>query len=151
MKIIHTIKRYMLLYGVTIISVLWFNYNVITTVTIRGDSMLPTLQDHSIRLVLRCKIFERDSIVLLKSKDGTYMIKRIIGIEGDEIVMKTSELYVNGVLHDKKKNSNDADYIKIIRVPEKTVFVLGDNRLQSFDSQEFGCVDKSQLVGIVIE
>lgn len=82
-------------------------------------------------------------------------IKRVIGVAGDHIVVnedgsvtRNDELLDEPYLKDGITSRNGA-YINII-VPEGTVFVMGDNRLQSLDSRTFGCVPISQIDGYVI-
>lgn len=82
-------------------------------------------------------------------------IKRVIGLEGDKIeiteegqVLRNGEVIEEKYLNDGKTNQN-GDYINII-VPEGTVYVMGDNRLQSKDSRSFGCVPKDKVEGYVV-
>lgn len=82
-------------------------------------------------------------------------IKRVIGLPGEHIVIKADGLvYKNDIPMEEKylkdgTTSQNGKFIDVI-VPENTVFVMGDNRLQSMDSRVFGCVPMSKVEGYVI-
>jgi signal peptidase I len=84
-------------------------------------------------------------------------IKRIIGLPGDKIVIRNSEVYVNDTLIDEpyiaaKTPLWDGGYIKEdepLIVPSGQIFVMGDNRPRSSDSREFGPVPISSIIGQV--
>lgn len=82
-------------------------------------------------------------------------IKRVIGLPGDKIeitddgkVLRNDEEIIENYLNDGTTNQN-GDYINLI-VPENTVYVMGDNRLQSKDSRSFGCIPLEKIEGYVI-
>lgn len=85
-------------------------------------------------------------------------IKRLIGMEGDKILVKDGNIYKNGELvMDRSVASrfyyNQGSYAedgKEIVVPEDKFFVLGDNSLASLDSRFWGYVDKKDLIGKAI-
>lgn len=80
----------------------------------------------------------------------TRYVKRIIGIEGDEInitsgyvyinVKKLNEPYIKGETYNR-----DIDFP--IVVGENQYFVLGDNREVSQDSRDFGLININQIEG----
>jgi len=84
-----------------------------------------------------------------KENPSQKYIKRIIGLPGDVIDFIDNQFTVNSV-------PIEGDYINVFGnvifpmvVPEKTCFVLGDNRNASKDSryQEVGCVPEKDIVG----
>ena len=66
----------------------------------------------------------------------TAFIKRVVGFEGDEIIIKNGEIYNNGKLieFDNISVNRSNQEIKYI-VATNSIFVLGDNRGNSIDSR----------------
>ena len=85
-------------------------------------------------------------------------IKRVIGVPGDKIEGRNKILYINGKRFDDKygvhMSSNvmdpaigHRDTFGPFVVPEGKVFVMGDNRDNSFDSRFWGYVDYDAILG----
>ncbi len=125
---------------------------------VRGSSMEPGIHDHD-RIVVDHVSYllhevERGDIVILRYPlDPTVdYIKRIIGVPGDEIVLAGGKLWVNGTLIDEPYVDAAAidPYTHVRTVVESQhYFVLGDNRMRSSDSREFGQVSRELLRGKV--
>lgn len=83
--------------------------------------------------------------------ETNYWIKRVIGEPGDLLE------YIDGKVH-RNGNELEEDYIKenmlfpfeTIVVPENHVFVLGDNRNNSYDSRDIGTVPIDHVLGKVL-
>ncbi|GAA0062872.1 signal peptidase I [Clostridium sporogenes] len=81
------------------------------------------------------------------------LIKRVIGIPGDEIDIKDGHLYLNGKKLEEsyvKGETIEREFKLPIKVPENKLFVLGDNRIISKDSRMFGLIDYKQVEGKAI-
>ena len=94
-------------------------------------------------------------VVSLKhiTDNRTRYIKRVIGIEGDEINIYSGDVYVNGEKIDEPYEKGET-YIRDIDFPivigENELFVLGDNREFSMDSRDFGLININQIEGRAI-
>ncbi len=126
-----------------------------------GASMEPTLHTND-RLIVskisyKLEAIKRGDIVVLhspKNSDIEY-IKRVIGIAGDEILIKDQGVFINGVKLDEsyvsvKTNVWEYGFSREnvpYTVPKDYVFVMGDNRPRSSDSREFGSIPISSVVG----
>lgn len=78
------------------------------------------------------------------------LIKRIVGVPGDEIVVKEGTLLVNGEPQREPYVNGrmpDLSTSRPITVPEDHVFVMGDNRANSRDSRVFGPVPYRNIEG----
>jgi signal peptidase I len=126
----------------------------VAAVEVISGSMEPTIMTGDRILVKRFieGVPQRGSIVVLNSPDdnGPDLVKRIVAVPGDEVKMRNGALFVNnhpdhameGYIH------LTVDDFTLV-VPEHQYFVLGDNRDRSYDSTEFGPVDRSLINGIV--
>lgn len=103
-----------------------------------------------------------DIVVFQPPFEGPVLIKRIIGMPGDEISLSDGYVYVNGRrLDEPYVRRVDGEQVPTepfdnglpwslqepYTVPADSYFMMGDNRIDSGDSREFGPVDRDQLVG----
>lgn len=130
---------------------------------VRGNSMVPTLHENDYLIINRIvyKISEPqngDIIVFksdLKANDGTDkdLVKRVIGVEGDKVLITNGEVYVNDKLLNESYLSEGMETEGEIEVtvPKGKLFVLGDNREISLDSRydKVGMVNISDVEGKV--
>lgn len=94
------------------------------------------------------KIFLDD--VTQRKQENTRLVKRVIGVPGDDIDLKDGYVYVNG----EKLNETYTQGTTVkqginfpLKVSDGKLFVLGDNREVSIDSRSFGLIDKKQVEG----
>ncbi len=97
---------------------------------------------------------------LLPTDAGDDLVKRVIGIAGDNVkcCSENGRILINGVeLNDQSFIKPDTETNQVefdITVPEKRVFVMGDNRPDSRDSRfhletAYGTVPEKNIVGAV--
>lgn len=97
-------------------------------------------------------------IGILPANSGSDLVKRVIGLPGDNVVCCTNKhIVVNGYeLKDESYTRGLSDQIKFdITVPEGRLFVMGDNRQQSSDSRfhlesQNGTIPIKNVVGQVV-
>ena len=78
------------------------------------------------------------------------LIKRVVGVPGDEISVRGGRLFVNGEPQREpyvNKKYPDRSFYAPTTVPEGHVFAMGDNRANSQDSRIFGPVPKENIEG----
>lgn len=75
-------------------------------------------------------------------------IKRVIALPGQTVEVRDGHVYVDGRPLAEPYTSGPPNYaMPKTLVPEGAVFVLGDNRNNSFDSHLFGVIEQSRLIG----
>ncbi len=114
----------------------------------QGDIIVFLEKEETDGFLKRLKIYTNDIMLKIKGKErADRLIKRVIAVGGDEIRIKNEEVYVNGeLLKEPYLKSLGLDDIEEI-VPEGCVYVMGDNRLVSNDSRDFGPVKIKQIEG----
>ena len=125
-------------------------------VRVEGTSMLPGLQDQERifinKFVYKLEPIERGDIVVFHypfDPSKSY-IKRVIGMQGDDIRIDGGQVYVNGKALDESyvpsEYTDQRSYPDIVVLPH-CYFVLGDHRSMSNDSRDFGSVNQSFIYG----
>ncbi|MGL5150566.1 MAG: signal peptidase I [Clostridium sp.] len=146
--------------GPLIISLIFsFTFMYFFEITIvDGVSMEGTLHDSDKLLVSKKSysdsIPKYKDIIIIKHKTDIhdFIVKRVIGLPGQTIEIKNNEVFIDG-------NKLEEDYIKeeikncsdmIVKIPENTVFVMGDNRNNSGDSRDIGVIPIEKIEGKVV-
>lgn len=115
-------------------------------IIVSGDSMLPSLKSGNLVLIdKRSEEINYNDIIVFKNDETN--IKRIIALPGDLIELSNKHIFVNGV--QIKPYTYDGEN-KIYQLGEDEYFVLGDNYLNSYDSRDYGPIQKVTIIGKVI-
>lgn len=131
-----------------------------------GSSMAPTILAED-RLTVdptyyKEHLIERGDIIVFAFPNGNLFIKRIIGLPGDTVKAIDNKLYVNDVIQEEPYIQDEVDRANQsgktynldfaeTKVPENSVFVLGDNRPNSADSRMIGPIGIDNIIGKVIK
>ena len=81
----------------------------------------------------------------------TDLVKRVIGIPGDQLMSKGNTIYVNGApLRENWPHFEPlGSGIENVTVPAGQYFMMGDNHFNSCDSRTWGTVPRSDIIGKV--
>lgn len=92
---------------------------------------------------------QRGDVVVIVSPQpsGKRLVKRVVGLPGDTIEIEDGMLKINGYQITEPYVMGNPRDRGPLRIPTDHYFVLGDNRPQSNDSNSFGPVHRSQIVG----
>ena len=130
---------------------LLFNLSVV-----RGRSMAPGIEDGDRILVepwsRAIGDFHRGDVAVLRSpvEPGLEYIKRIVAVPGDRVLVAGGRLWVNDApVEEPYAAIGDDEVIHFTKVRPGHYFVLGDNRVHSSDSRDFGQVPAELLRGRV--
>jgi signal peptidase I len=127
-------------------------------VRIASTSMEPTLAAGDVVLVDRRPVdaddLARGDLVTFRDpRTGDETLKRVVGLPGERVSVIDSVLHVDGapVREPYLDDPDDEGMFNAqVVVPADAVYVLGDNRLVSVDSRDFGPVPEANLDGRVL-
>jgi len=140
---------------------------VIQRNSVIGDSMVPNYrQDDQLLVEKISKLFDGigygDVITIktdkLSGHEGSpNIIKRVVGLPGDLIEIRTDGVYRNGELLDESGYLSSTVSTEIrnlafakVKLADDEYYVLGDNRPISLDSRSFGPVKLDYVIGSVL-
>lgn len=130
---------------------------------VSGESMFPTFKNKEYILTnligLRLGPPHRGDVIVFKAPTDNEKdyVKRILGDPGDTVQFKEGYLYIDGELFDESAylgsdvRTYGGSFLKdgeSIVVPKGNYFVLGDNRMYSSDSREWGFLQGIDIIGI---
>jgi len=171
-----TLREYAEAIAIAIIIALFIRTFIVHPFKIPSGSMLPTLEIGDQIMVnkfiygaklpfLRNTIIpgsipQRGDIIVFiypqdKSKD---FIKRVIALGGERVEIKDKKIFINGkpyqdgygVYNDEviiPGSLRPRDNMKPLVVPPDSLFVMGDNRDDSYDSRFWGVVEQKDIIG----
>lgn len=168
--IVKTIRDWVFVISAALVIALLVRMFVLQQFYISGPSMESTLfQDNRVlvnKLSYRLHGIGRGDIVVFDraTSNGQQiqhddLIKRVIGLSGDVVEIKDCVVFVNSqAIEESYLNPNDlaqesledrcrVPVLAAQTVPESKIFVMGDNRPQSFDSRMFGPISEDLVVG----
>lgn len=147
---------------VTII-VMPIRYFIFQPFFVKGESMEQTFKNNDYLIVdeisYRFRNPKRGEVIVFKyPKDPSQdFIKRVIGLPGETVRIKNEkvEIFKDG----KKLILNESKYLSPgeitlgdvnVSLKKNEYFVMGDNRLFSYDSRRFGVVPRKDIIGVVV-
>lgn len=138
-------------------------------VAVEGASMNQTLSDGDVLYAKRTKQVKRGDIVIIDVENyreefhfsGEFIVKRLIATAGDKLYCREGVVYVC-YAGESEFHAAEEPYVyissdlpvssgdfSVTTVEEGEVFVLGDNRLNSYDSGEVGCFSVDDIWGVI--
>ena len=140
--------------GITLILFGWWFHCAYQLVVVSGDSMLPTLKSGDLLLVNK-RAFEqvepdRGDIVAARHAGGL-VVKRVVGLPGEEVAVKRGRLYING----GRVNENHTIYPGYLNVGQGKLLpgdfaTLGDNRAISSATAVHPIITQADILGKVV-
>lgn len=135
---------------------------VVQAFRIPSDSMMPTLMVEDRVLVNKLSydahdlnrgdvvVFSRPEDLPAAPGEPEDLIKRVVGLPGEELIARDGSIYVDGrELREPYLGSDVStfDMDRPVTVGEDEVFVMGDNRENSTDSRRFGPIESESVIG----
>ncbi|HIU10984.1 MAG TPA: signal peptidase I [Candidatus Avidehalobacter gallistercoris] len=133
---------------------------VLMPTEVSGTSMQPTLEPHDKLLTSPLPYLwgepERGDIIVFQAPsepDGVYYVKRVVGLPGEHVLIEDGAVYIEGekLAEPYLSEVTTEGYVNTV-VPEKSLFVLGDNRTVSHDSRDsdVACISYDEIRGQAI-
>ncbi|UXI19234.1 ubiquitin-conjugating enzyme E2Q-like protein [Sarcoptes scabiei] len=127
----------------TVLTSSWcFTRYIAEPILLQGPSMEPTIQNNDVIIADKYSVnfgqsqaLHKGDIIVARSplNPHQFICKRIVALPGDEV-----------------QNARGFGYGYNVQIPKGHVWLLGDNRLNSTDSREFGAVPIGLIIGRVV-
>ncbi len=132
--------------------IFWLVNGLIGRYRIDGSSMNPTLYDGQYLIINNVSYMldtpqRGDVIVFRHPQNDLNLIKRVVGLPGDDVEIRDRQVFVNGVPLNEPYIEAPPAYNGFWKVPENEFFVLGDNRNNSSDSHSWSFLPKENILG----
>lgn len=138
---------------------LFVSFFVVQFTHVESGSMEPTIMTGEFTIINRLAYKKRepqrgDVVAFRSDETGKYLLKRIIGLPGDEIEFHDGYVYINGIICDETayiSEDIETNCDKSFSVPDNSYFMMGDNREHSTDSRFFNSpyISESDILGRV--
>ncbi len=164
-KILFTVWEIAEVFLIALIAVAAIKYFLIQPFIVNGASMEPNFYDGDYLLVdeisYRFENPERGDVIVFRSPQdkSVYYIKRIIALPGEKVDVEGGDVRVyndsnsNGFVLKESYLSNGFGSqwsgSATFKLKENQYFVMGDNRINSFDSRYWGPLDRKDMIGLV--
>ena len=163
---------YAMVMGSAFIATLILKFAFVEAYKIPSESMIPTLLVGDDLLAnkfvygIKIPFFNRKILILTSPHKGDIivfrspedprkeLIKRVVAVEGDLIEERNKQIFINGRASNEPYVQHTDNFLEDPRddfgpyvVPKDKLFVMGDNRDESYDSRFYGFVDLKDVEG----
>ena len=167
-----TMWDYAMVMGSAFIATLILRSAFVEAYKIPSESMIPTLLVGDDLLAnkfvygINIPFFNRKILILTSPHKGDIivfrspedprkeLIKRVVAVEGDLIEERNKQIFINGRASNEPYVQHTDNFLEDPRddfgpyvVPKDKLFVMGDNRDESYDSRFYGFVDLKDVEG----
>lgn len=148
-----TFSKFCIIVSLYFILIITLQNHVVGLFRVQGNSMLPNIHEGNIKIINHLpKSFDRGDIVVAKDyKDKILIIKRVVGLPGENVDVIKDKVYINGKELDEpylgNKYKKEDDCIGNVRLENDEYFLMGDNRAGSVDSRDLGPFKRDDIIG----
>lgn len=140
--------------AIVIMAYVLFNF-IFGIAFLKNNNMAPSVKFGDVALYVRLYQTLKVNDVIVYNDNGVERMGRIVAQSGDEVsITDDGKISVNG--HEREEQFPQATYAHSSGltypyiVPEKSYFVLFDNREEQTDSRYVGAISQEEITGIVI-
>ncbi len=151
-----TIKEVLEVVAIALVTVFIIRHFLVQPFLVSGASMEPNFSDGNYLLIdeitYRFREPERGEVIVFRypNNPATYFIKRIVGLPGETVELKDGKIFANGefIEEDYLPDSLQSRDNLSTKLKADEYFVVGDNRSHSFDSRNWGPVNRDKIIGV---